>query len=58
MASKEGNTLKFSEKKDWILRICIIVLAFAFIAVGVLRQEELTVLKKAVNICLQCIGIG
>lgn len=28
------------------------------LALGVLRQEHLTVLTKAIRICLECIGIG
>lgn len=32
--------------------------AAAFIVVGVLRGEVGTVLKKAVNLCLECIGLG
>lgn len=29
-----------------------------FIGIGIFRTEHLTVLKKAVNICLECIGVG
>ena len=29
-----------------------------FLAIGVIRQEHLTVLEKAIRICLECIGIG
>ena len=36
----------------------ILVTAIIFIAVGVMRDEHLVVLKKAVNICLECIGVG
>ncbi|MDD2356206.1 MAG: CD1871A family CXXC motif-containing protein [Lachnospiraceae bacterium] len=36
----------------------IFILAVIFIVTGLLRQEQLTVLQKAANICLQCIGIG
>ena len=28
------------------------------IVTGVIRGEHLVVLKKAINICLECIGIG
>ena len=29
-----------------------------FISYGLLREEHLVVLKKAVKICLECIGVG
>jgi hypothetical protein len=34
------------------------VLAVAGIIVGAMNGEVRTVLTKAVNVCLQCIGIG
>lgn len=30
----------------------------AFLAIGLIRGEHLLVLKKAIMICLECIGIG
>lgn len=30
----------------------------AFVAMGVWRGEVETVLRKAVNICMECIGLG
>ncbi|NLF79660.1 MAG: hypothetical protein GX572_00545 [Clostridia bacterium] len=38
--------------------ILALIAAAAMIIVGLLRSEHLVVLQKAVNICLECIGIG
>lgn len=36
----------------------ILTLSIGFIFLGVMRAETTTVLKKAINICLECIGVG
>ena len=38
--------------------VLVILTGVVFIVTGVLRGENETVLSKAVNICLECIGIG
>ena len=40
------------------LRIALLAVAAAFIVIGVRRGEAAIVLKKAVNICVECIGLG
>lgn len=40
------------------LRLLLLACAAACIAVGVSRGEVAMVLKKAVNLCLECIGLG
>jgi len=42
----------------WGLRAAVLAAALCFVVIGVIREEHLVVLKKAVNICLECIGIG
>lgn len=32
--------------------------AIVLIAVGIMQQQNLIVLKKAIKICLECVGIG
>ena len=39
-------------------RIVILVIACGFIVYGTARGEVEIVLNKAVNICLECIGLG
>ncbi len=41
-----------------IARFSLLALAAAMIICGVSRGEMAIVLKKAVNICLECIGLG
>lgn len=38
--------------------IFILIIATAFIAIGIKRGEAQTVYRKASNICMECIGIG
>lgn len=44
--------------KKWGIRILISLTGISFIAYGVMRGELPVILNKAVNICLECIGIG
>ncbi len=40
------------------ITLILIVVAIVFIAVGIWRGEVETVFRKAVNICMECIGLG
>lgn len=41
-----------------IIFTLIFVCSLLFIIIGVIQNEHLIVLEKAVKICLECIGIG
>lgn len=47
-----------SEKKKNIIALSIIAVGVTFLCFGIYRGETMVVLRKAINICLECIGIG
>lgn len=54
LSVKDGR----SEKKHMLLRIALISAAVVFIIVGVFRGDNDSIFRKAVFICMECIGIG
>ena len=44
--------------KQTRFRIGILVISILFVGIGIVKQEHLEVMKKAVMVCLECIGIG
>ena len=55
---EKNHTLSHIEKKPVPLRIALIAAAAVLIAVGVLRGDNDSIFRKAVFICMECIGIG
>ena len=47
-----------SEIGKSLINIGLIVTSFILIMYGILDKEVVTVFNKAINICLECIGIG
>lgn len=50
--------MKISRRVKGFVAGAVLAVALAFIGVGLAEQEQLEVFRKAVNICLECIGIG
>ena len=44
--------------KDRKITLTLLGLSLAFIGFGIYRKEVDTVFMKAINLCLECIGIG
>lgn len=38
--------------------LLLLLAAIVLIAVGIVRHENVTVLQKGINLCLECVGIG
>lgn len=47
-----------SEKKRRLLRIALLAAAVVSITVGIFRGDNDSIFRKAVFICMECIGIG
>lgn len=45
-------------KRAGLLRVALLVLSIAGVVLGAMNGEVRTVVTKAINVCLQCIGIG
>lgn len=46
------------EKSKHMIALFLMFLGLCLILFGTLRGEEESVLQKAINICMECIGIG
>ena len=44
--------------KRKMITAALIVMSFVLIMLGIIAKEPATVLNKAVNVCMECIGIG
>jgi len=47
-----------SEMKKRALQITLLATGVAMLVIGLLRGEAAEILRKAIVICLECIGIG
>lgn len=45
-------------KTRLMIAIMLLAISAGLVAAGVMRGETLAVFTKAVNICLECIGLG
>lgn len=45
-------------KNEIFIKYSILIMGILFIFTGIYRDEVRIVFKKAINICLECIGIG
>lgn len=47
-----------STKQKFTVQVILLVISVAFIGFGAYRGEAKTVFTKAINLCLECVGIG
>ena len=49
---------KYSGHMKITVKLSLIAVAITFICLGVYRGEVESVFSKAINLCLECVGIG
>lgn len=42
---------------NWVT-VLLLIIGVIFLSLGIWREEYTIVMSKAINICLECIGIG
>ena len=47
-----------TQKQRTLMAAALTALGVVFLAIGVLRGEDTVVWRKAVNVCMECIGLG
>lgn len=45
-------------KKSNLITVLFLILGTVFLLLGIWREEYTIVMEKAINICLECVGIG
>ena len=61
IALKAVENIEIKNKKQigiLVTRIVVLTISIIFITVGVINGDLVDVLKKAINICSECIGLG
>ena len=47
-----------NEKFRSLIAFGVSILGVLFLVIGILRGEDTVVWRKAVNVCMECIGLG
>lgn len=55
---KNNRILDFKKNLSFAAPLFLILIGAGLVAAGFYRGEMAIVLRKAINICLECIGIG
>ena len=50
--------MKIFAKKRRILQVAILLVGIAMITKGIVRGEAREIMRKAIVVCMECIGIG
>lgn len=45
-------------KKSNLITVLFLILGASFVLLGIWQEEYRVVMEKAINICLECVGIG
>ncbi len=52
------RAMNFGHGKKAVAQVVFLVVGVAMLCFGIWRGEAVTVLSKAIKLCLECVGIG